>query len=216
MGDKENSCAKLNRQLADAEKVLVGIGAEWKLSEDAGAGRIAEVRDGYRRLSALLKDKDYFIVTTLTDGEIWETDLDGARVVAPCGNRRLYQCEKACVREVWAASPLPEKVCPRCGSPLVENTIQAEHYVEEGYLPQWKAYQTWLAGTLNRKLLVLELGEGFRTPTVIRWPFEKTVFFNQKSRMFRIHEHLYQVSREIGERAVSVAENSLSFIRDMR
>ena len=152
-------------------------------------------------------------MTTLTDGETWETELNRNRIVAPCGNRHLYQCRSACVKEVWKETELSEKVCPHCKGPLVENTIQAENYVEEGYLPMWKTYQTWLSATLNRKLLVLELGEGFRTPTVIRWPFEKTVFFNQKSRMFRIHEHLYQVSQEIGERATPVAANSLSFIK---
>ena len=29
---------------------------------------------------------------------------------------------------------------------------------------------------LNRRLVILELGEGFKTPTVMRWPFEKIVF----------------------------------------
>ena len=211
--DKEDIYKGLKEQLAGAEKVLVGIGGEWKIPENADPVRISEVREGYQQLYELIKEKDYFIVTTLTDGEIWETELNRNRIVAPCGNRHLYQCRSACVKEVWKETELSEKVCPHCKGPLVENTIQAENYVEEGYLPMWKTYQTWLSATLNRKLLVLELGEGFRTPTVIRWPFEKTVFFNQKSRMFRIHEHLYQVSQEIGERATPVAANSLSFIK---
>ena len=69
--------------------------------------------------------------------------------------------------------------------------------------------------TMNRELLVLELGEGFKVPTVIRWPFEKTVFFNQKSRMYRVHETLSQVTEEIKERAVSVRENSVQWIRKL-
>lgn len=69
--------------------------------------------------------------------------------------------------------------------------------------------------TMNRELLVLELGEGFKVPTVIRWPFEKTVFFNQKSHMYRVHETLSQVTEEIKERAVPVAENSVEWIRKL-
>ena len=66
--------------------------------------------------------------------------------------------------------------------------------------------------TINSKLLVLELGEGFQTPTVIRWPFEKTVYFNRKAHMYRVHETLSQVTQEIGERARAVAENSVAWV----
>lgn len=209
---QKEAYAQLKEAMADAEKILVGIGGEWKLSEDADPQRISEVKEGYHQLYELIKDKDYFVVTTVTDGEIWKSELSEERIVAPCGNRHLRQCEKACVKEVWKEDEVSEGVCPHCGAPLVENTIQAENYVEEGYLPMWKKYQLWLSVTLNRKLVVLELGEGFKTPTVIRWPFEKTVFFNQKSRMFRVHESLCQVSQEIGGRATPVAANSLEFI----
>ena len=85
-------------------------------------------------------------------------------------------------------------------------------YIEEGYLPQWKAYQEWLGRTLNRNLLALELGEGFRMPKLIRWPFEKTVFFNKKAHMYRVNQTFAQISGDIGERAVSVRENSVDFI----
>ena len=60
--------------------------------------------------------------------------------------------------------------------------------------------------------MILELGEGFKTPTVIRWPFEKIAFFNQKARFFRIHESLYQIPGEVGERALGIGCNSVDFI----
>ena len=58
------------------------------------------------------------------------------------------------------AAEIPEDICPHCGAPLTGNTIQAETYIEEGYLPQWNRYTAWLAGTLEQKLLILELGWG--------------------------------------------------------
>ena len=69
--------------------------------------------------------------------------------------------------------------------------------------------------TMNRELLVWERGVGFKVPTVIRWPFEKTVFFNRKSRMYRVHQTLSQVTEEIKERAVAVAENSVGWIKSL-
>ena len=195
--------------LASAQKVLVGIGGEWK------KGKRPDIYRAYDILGRLLKEKDYFIVTTNTDAAIYDSSLDGERIVAPCGNETWRQCSKACTKDIWEPGEIPDDICPHCGAPLTGNTREAGTYIEEGYLPQWQKYTRWLSMTMNRELLVLELGEGFKVPTVIRWPFEKTVFFNQKSRMYRVHETLSQVTEEIKERAVSVRDNSVQWIRKL-
>ena len=99
--------------------------------------------------------------------------------------------------------------------PLTGNTIKAETYIEEGYLPQWNNYTAWLAGTLNKRLVILELGVGFAVPTVIRWPFEKTAALNKKAHMYRIHGKFAQLSAEMGETAVSVPVNSVEYFRNL-
>ena len=81
-------------------------------------------------------------------------------------------------------------------------------------MKSWNLYREWLAGTLNHALLILELGVDFKTPTVIRWPFEKTVFFNCKSHMYRINQKFYQIVGDIQERTVSIPQNSVGFIRN--
>lgn len=195
--------------LEKAGKVLVGIGAEWK------AEREPEIFKAYEALAGLLEGKDYFVVTTNTDALIYESSLNPGRIVAPCGNETWRQCSKACTKDIWEPGEIPDDICPHCGAPLTGNTREAGTYIEEGYLPQWQKYTRWLSMTMNRELLVLELGEGFKVPTVIRWPFEKTVFFNQKSRMYRVHETLSQVTEEIKKRAVSVRDNSVQWIRKL-
>ncbi len=192
--------------LASAQKVLVGIGGEWK------KGKRPDIYRAYDILGRLLKEKDYFIVTTNTDAAIYDSSLDGERIVAPCGNETWRQCSKACTKDIWEPGEIPDDICPHCKAPLTGNTREAETYIEEGYLPQWQKYTRWLSMTMNRELLVLELGEGFQTPTVIRWPFEKTVYFNRKAHMYRVHESLSQVTQEIGERAWAVAENSVEWV----
>lgn len=198
--------ADVLEQIIDSEKVLVGIGAEWSLE------RNPEVMKAYESLYQIIKEKDYFIVTTNTDGAIFDSSLDGERIVAPCGNVNWKQCERACTKDIWEAFEVPEGICPHCGAPLIGNTVEAELYIEEGYLPRWEAYTKWLTTTLNRKLVVLELGENFKRPTVIRWPFEKTVFFNRKSYLYRVNGALSQISEEIKERASGIAENSVDWI----
>ena len=70
----------------------------------------------------------------------------------------------------------------------------------------WDRYLNWLGFTLNQNLCILELGVGFLRPEVIRFPFEKTCYFNQKSRYIRVHDRFWQLSAEIADRGVSVGQ----------
>lgn len=203
MAERQN---QIKIQIEESEKILIGIGAEWEI------GKHSEVMAAYESLYQLIKNKDYFVVTSNMDGAIFRSSLDGGRITAPCGNVTWRQCSKACTKDIWEADEVPGDICPHCGEPLTGNTIKAETYIEEGYLPQWNQYTKWLAETLNHKLLVLELGEGYQTPTVIRWPFEKTVFFNRKSYLYRVHQSFGQVSEEIKDRAAGIPENSIEWI----
>ncbi len=214
---KENAGSQAEKllleKLSAAKKVLVGIGNEWAVKGSLNDQENEQVKGVYEALARLLYEKDYFVVTTATDGEIFAAHLDSSRIVAPCGNVHWKQCGAGCAGQLWKEDA-PE-ICPVCGASLVENTIHAEHYLEEGYLPQWQVYQKWLASTVNQELVILELGEGFLTPTVIRWPFEKTVYFNRKAWMFRVNENFYQISAEIKDRASAVHENSVKWISEL-
>lgn len=206
--------------LSGAEKILIGIGGEWKLREDGQETRLRrlgddaqrELREAYEVLCRLVEDKDYYVVTTVTDGAVYDTGLDENRIVAPCGNIHWRQCSKACTKDIWEEGEVPDDICPHCKAPMTGNTIDAPAYIEEGYLPRWEAYKRWQTKTLNRRLVILELGEGFKTPTVIRWPFEKIAFFNQKAAFYRIHESLCQLPGEMAGRGVGIRADSVSYI----
>ena len=190
----------------DAQYVLVGLGTEW---EEAPVS-------AYEDLEQALKGKDYFIVTINTDGNIFQSSLLKDRITAPCGNRHWYQCEEACTKDIWEEGEIPDGKCPHCGKALVPNTVLAGSYIEEGYLPSWKAYTGWLSRTLNRSLFVMELGADFSFPNVIRWPFEKTAFFNRKSYFLRINERFPQLSAELSGRSSGEKENSLTWLHKWR
>ncbi|MBE5881306.1 MAG: hypothetical protein E7289_03180 [Lachnospiraceae bacterium] len=99
--------------------------------------------------------------------------------------------------------------CETCGSVKCFNILEAKKYREEGYLERWQTYMKWLQGTLNRNLCVIEAGAGMKLPSVIRWPFEKTVFYNQKSKMFRIHDKFYQINEEVSDRSYGCRCNAV-------
>ncbi|MBQ0027553.1 MAG: hypothetical protein KBS96_03005 [Lachnospiraceae bacterium] len=77
---------------------------------------------------------------------------------------------------------------------------------------KWEAYNQWLSRTLNRKLCLLELGVGLKYPTIIRWPFEKIAFFNNKAVMYRIHKSLFQTTEELGDKCIGIKADPLDFV----
>lgn len=243
---------KIKERLAGCEKVLIGLGEEWKVAR-GDEEQEKKIRQAYEALYGMLRDKDYFIVTMATDAVIFDTPLgsseepvlDGTseseavleadeatmeklnrlfpvrekqaetrlqRITAPCGNETWRQCSEGCTKDIWEPGEIPDDICPHCGAPLTGNTIEAQPYIEEGYLSQWMHYNQWLAGTLGHELLVLELGVGFSKPSVIRFPFEKTAYFNQKAYLCRVHRRFPQVPKKLEGRAAGVEEDSVLWI----
>ena len=187
-------------------------------------------RRAYENLSKLITAKNYFIISLCMDDYIYEAGLEESRIVAPCGGFRKMQCDNNCshvlsdmpqdsyeavVRYYKKELPieaLREPTCGQCGSKLRFNQLGVTRYAEEGYLDHWHEYTKWLQGTVNRKLCVLELGVGMEYPTVIRFPFEKILFYNQKAYMYRMHPALYQIGEEIGGRGLGMKANPVDFL----
>ena len=194
----------------------------------------------YYNLSKLLKDKNYFIISLRTDDVIYKEEFRFAkeRIVTPCGGVRKLQCEKNCEDKVYdipeelnkkyipavassvslrrqieiSTKKIPVLKCQNCGAALVFNRIGVEKYCEAEYLPMWEKYTKWLQGTLNHKLCILELGVGMKYPSVIRWPFEKMAYFNNKASFFRIHQKLYHLTEELKGKGWAIAQNPVEFL----
>ncbi len=81
---------------------------------------------------------------------------------------------------------------------------------------QWDLYNKWLSATLNKRLLIIELGEDFNQPNVFRWPFERIVAINQKSFMYRVNSTFYQLPAELGDRAKSIKCDAAEFITGLK
>lgn len=203
-------------------------------------GKLGESRQGFalEKLARLLENKNYFVVSVSADSRIGGNPWKKDRLMMPCGTTEKKQCAGGCTdvltavtqtdRErmeevfgrVWEGFPpergkVPLGVCPECGSPLVLNYVRTEHYNESGYLDQWQLYRKWLQGTLNRRLLVLELGVGMEYPSVIRWPFEKAAFFNRKAYFCRVNEKLYQLAEELAGKGCGISQNAIDWLEQL-
>lgn len=158
---------KLKTDMEDAQKVLIGIGAEWKRAD---GDRESMVMNGAETLKRVLSGKDFFIITTLPYEEMMRLGFEKDHMVAP------------------ADVSLSEE--------------------------EWDRYMKWLAGTLNRRTVLLELGEGFKHPSLIRWPFERTASLNHKAFLYRVHEIFYQITEELKDKAYAVHMDSVRFMAD--
>jgi hypothetical protein len=69
--------------------------------------------------------------------------------------------------------------------------VRIDHtFVENsGWQDAAQKYSAFVNQYQNKKLLLLELGVGFNTPTIIRYPFE---YFNQQF----AHTHLIRLNKE--------------------
>lgn len=176
-----------------------------------------------------LEGKNYFVISSNQDNLLYKTGLRDDRITIPCGSGEFFQCGKPCEHKLYPALPGIKDLidyyeahgeyewlqCPSCGEDFlfnVRNESTIGRYVEEGYLQRWGHYTKWLQGTINKKVVILELGEGFELPNLFKWPFEKIITYNFKSHLIRVHENLAMATPEIKERTEVVAINSKAFL----
>lgn len=180
MQEMMETVSMIRQKIDVAELVLVGIGEKFSVPEQTelnpeSGNRKELIKKSYRNLTRLLENKNYFVITTCVDDLICHAGLKQDRIVRPL------------VEEGNAAAE--------------DGTGDMEG---QENMSSWETYMKWLQGTLHKKLLVLELGVGLKYPAVIRFPFEKTVYFNQSADFVRVHDKLFQLPAELNGRGASV------------
>ena len=147
----------------------------------------------FQELLALVKDKDYFVLTTNVDHQFQRAGFEKSRLFYTQGDYGLWQCSGAChnktydnedtVRQMVARQQnmkIPTELipkCPVCGAPMTMNLRCDNAFVQdEGWYQAAKRYQDFLRLHQCGKILYLELGVGNNTPGIIKYPFwHKTV-----------------------------------------
>lgn len=147
-----------------------------------------DIGKSYTELFSLMKEKDYFILTTNVDHCFQKAGFDKNRLFYTQGDYGLWQCSKAChqktydnekqVREMVAEQKnmkIPEALvpyCPHCGAPMTMNLrIDGTFVQDKGWYHALNRYNDFLKRHENLKVLYLELGVGSNTPVIIKYPF---------------------------------------------
>ena len=142
----------------------------------------------YESLLKLVADKDYFVITTNVDHCFQKAGFDKKRLFYTQGDYGLFQCSEPCCQETFDNEAvvlemlnrqkdmkIPTElvpVCSHCGKPLTMNLRSDDKFVEdEGWHLASERYQNFLRTRANEKILFLELGVGYNTPVIIKYPF---------------------------------------------
>ena len=142
----------------------------------------------YNDLFNLVKDKDYFVITTNVDHCFQKAGFDKKRLFYTQGDYGLFQCSEPCCNDTFENKDavidmiehqkdlkIPSELipkCPQCGKPLTMNLRSDDKFVEdEGWHKASERYGNFLRTRQNQKVLFLELGVGYNTPVIIKYPF---------------------------------------------
>jgi NAD-dependent SIR2 family protein deacetylase len=187
----------------------------------------------YRRFFDLVKDKDYFVVTSNVDMLFVKNGFDDNKIFTPQGDYALLQCLGPCWTKTWETKqiideisskidPITKKIdpsiipkCPNCGGPVFMNVRGGSWFIEEPYREQSKRFNKWIQKVNNCQLLVIEIGAGFNTPGVVRWPIEQIVFKFENSNLIRVNLQYPQVPKEITEKSLVFKTRAIDFINSL-
>ena len=142
----------------------------------------------YDDLLKLVQDKDYFVITTNVDHCFQKAGFDKKRLFYTQGDYGLFQCSEPCCQETFENEAVIREMvrqqkdmkvptellptCPHCGKPLTMNLRCDDTFVEdEGWHRAAERYENFLRTRAGGKILFLELGVGYNTPVIIKYPF---------------------------------------------
>ena len=173
----------------------------------------------YEDLLKLIQDKDYFVITTNVDHCFQKAGFDKKRLFYTQGDYGLFQCSEPCCQETFDNETVIREMfkrqknmkiptellpfCPRCGKPLTMNLRSDNKFVEdEGWHRAAERYENFLHTREGGKILFLELGVGYNTPVIIKYPFWQMTARNPNATYICINQGQAVCPQKIEKRSI--------------
>ena len=187
----------------------------------------------YEDLLNLVQDKDYFVITTNVDHCFQKAGFDKKRLFYTQGDYGLFQCSEPCCQETFDNESVIREmvkrqenmkvptellpVCPHCGKPLTMNLRSDNKFVEdEGWHRAAERYENFLRTREGQKTLFLELGVGYNTPVIIKYPFWQMTAKNPNAIYACINQGQAVCPQEIERQAICLDANLSAIITGLQ
>lgn len=178
----------------------------------------------YDTLLGLVKEKDYFVITTNVDHCFQKAGFDKKRLFYTQGDYGLFQCSQPCCGETYDNETLVRQMaeqqremlipaeliplCPHCGKPLTMNLRADDTFVEDdGWHRAAQRYETFLRTRGEQGVLFLELGVGYNTPGIIKYPFWQMTAKNPNATYACINQTEALCPQEISRQSVCISQD---------
>ena len=175
----------------------------------------------YDDLLKLVQDKDYFVITTNVDHCFQKAGFDKKQLFYTQGDYGLFQCSEPCCQETFDNEAVIQEmverqkdmkipsellpVCPHCGKPLTMNLRSDDTFVEdEGWHRAAEQYENFLRTHEGQKIFFLELGVGYNTPVIIKYPFWQMTAKNPNATYVCINQGQAVCPQEIERQSVCI------------
>ncbi len=160
----------------------------------------------YKKIYDLVKEKEYFVITTNVDDQFYKTGFDKNKIFRVQGSYALNQCSKGCHNKLYSNKELVARmlenidndlkvptnlvpICPVCGESMEPNLRKDRYFVQDDlWYKQNDLYEKFISDNLDKKVLLLEFGVGFNTPGIIRFPFEQMTSQNKNWTLVRFNK----------------------------
>jgi len=186
----------------------------------------------YMDLFQLVKDKKHFVISTNVESQFEIAGFPEDRVFEVQGDLCYIQCAKGCHDKVYYNESLikemaekivdcriPSKVipkCPVCGGEMDVNLRCDEYFVQD---KDWyklnNSYNDFLKESEGKKIVYIELGVGFNTPGIIRYPFERMTYNNQNATLIRLNKEYHQSIKENEDKTIPFYEDMQKVISEI-
>lgn len=193
----------------------------------------APVRKPYLDLDAILKGKDFFILTTNQDTQFVKIYPED-KVAQIQGDHRFFQCSRQCCDQTWdALKPVEEMMeamgegisipedmiprCPYCGAeafPWVRgygNFLQGRKYEE-----QYQKISAYIQENAEKKILFLEFGVGRMTPMFIQEPFWNLTLMLPQAYYIAVNAQYDLLPEQIEEKGMVILGDIAKFLEDVK
>ncbi len=186
----------------------------------------------YADLFELMKDKNYFVITTNADHLFLKNDFDKRRLFYTQGDYGLFQCSVPCHEETYdnertihemverqTELKIPTELipyCPVCGREMTVNLrVDGTFVQDDGWYAASKRYVDFIESTKGKRVLFLELGVGYNTPGIIKYPFWEMCYQNKNSSYVCVTLDDAQYPKEIADRAFVISEDIKKVVSDI-
>lgn len=186
----------------------------------------------YQMLYELVKEKPYFVLTTNADHQFYKAGFGADRIFATQGDYGYIQCLRGCHNKVYDDIEMMKQMhrervdclipselvpkCPVCGRRMTMNLRCDQYFVEDdAWHEAERNFGAFLDQCENKRTVLIELGVGFNTPTIIRFPFERLVREHDKISLIRLNMDEAVVPKSFKKRALGINEDIQKSMEDI-